>query len=84
MRRRAAAASRGSGLGRTQGQSERLQRQRVEVAPWCPAVCEPVGHTVHGILQARILECGAVPFSRGSPQPGIEPASRIAGGFFTS
>ena len=45
MRRGAAAASRGSGLGRTQGQTKRLQRQRVEVAPWCPAVCEPVGHS---------------------------------------
>ena len=26
-------------------------------------------YTVHGILQARILECVAVPFSRGSSQP---------------
>ena len=28
--------------------------------------------TVHGILQARILEWAAVPFSRGSSNPGIE------------
>ena len=28
-----------------------------------------MNYTVHGILQARILECAAVPFSRGSSQP---------------
>ena len=33
-------------------------------------------HTnVPGILQARILECVAVSFSRGSSQPRIEPRS---------
>ena len=32
-------------------------------------------YTVHGIVQARILEWVAVPFSRGSSQPGIEPRS---------
>ena len=38
-------------------------------------------YTVHGILQARILEWVAFPFSRG-----IFPTqvSHIAGGFFTS
>ena len=35
----------------------------------------------HGILQARILEWMAVPFSRGSSQPRV---SCIAGGFFTT
>ena len=30
---------------------------------------------VHGILQARILEWVVFPFSRGSPQPRIEPRS---------
>ena len=29
----------------------------------------------HGILQARILEWGAMPSSRGFPNPGIEPRS---------
>ena len=29
----------------------------------------PMDYTVHGILQARILECLAFPFSRGSSQP---------------
>jgi len=35
-------------------------------------------YTVHGILQGRILEWIAIPFSRGSSQgshPGIEPRS---------
>ena len=41
--------------------------------------------TVHGILQARILEWLAVPFSRGSSQPrGRTQVSHIAGRFFTS
>ena len=41
--------------------------------------------TVHGILQARILEWVAFPFSRGSSQhKDRTPVSRIAGGFFTS
>ena len=31
--------------------------------------CGPSGSFVHGILQARILEWGAIPFSRGSFQP---------------
>ena len=33
------------------------------------------GSSVHGILQARILEWVAISFSRGSPDPGIEPQS---------
>ena len=32
-------------------------------------------YIVHGILQARILEWVAIPFSRGSSQPRIEPQS---------
>ena len=37
------------------------------------------------ILQARILEWVAIPFSRDLPNPGIKPRSTIiAGGFFTS
>ena len=42
-------------------------------------------YTVHGILQARILEWVAFPFSRGSFQPGdLTQVSLISGGFFTS
>ena len=39
------------------------------VAQSCPTLCDPMDYTVHGILQARILEWGAFPFSRGSSQP---------------
>ena len=41
-------------------------------------------YRVHGILQARILEWVAFPFSRGSPQPRAQKRSYTAGGFFTS
>ena len=38
-----------------------------------PMDCSPPDHSVHGILQARILEQVAMPFSRGLPNPGSEP-----------
>ena len=42
---------------------------KVLVAQWCltlwdPVDCSPPGSSVHGILQARILEWVAIPFSR--------------------
>ena len=40
-----------------------------------PTDCSLQGSSVHGILQARILEWVAIPFSRGSCQPRIEPGS---------
>ena len=41
--------------------------------------CSPPGSSVRGILQARILEWVAMPFSRGSsPDPGIEPMSLVS------
>ena len=51
----------------------------------CDSVdCSPLGSSVHGILQARILEWLAIPFSRGSSQPkGRTWVSCIAGRFFT-
>ena len=51
------------------------QLKKVKVAQSCPTLCDPMDYTVHGILQARILEWVAFPFSRGSPNPGIEPKS---------
>ena len=56
----------------------------VKVAQSCPTLCDPMDYTVHGILQARILEWVAFPFSRWSFQPrdGTQ-VSRIAGRFFT-
>ena len=35
------------------------------------------GSSVHGILQTRILEWAAIPFSRGSSQPRMEPRSPL-------
>ena len=45
-----------------------------EVAQSCPTLCDPMdcslpGFSVHGILQARILEWITISFSRGSPRP---------------
>ena len=48
---------------------------KVKVAQLCPTLCDPVDYTVHGILQARILEWVVFPFSRGSSQPRDEPSS---------
>ena len=43
-----------------------LNNQKVKKATQsCPTLCDPVDYTVHGILQARILEWVAFPFSRG-------------------
>ena len=45
----------------------------------------PHDYTAHGILQARMLEWVAIPFSRGSSEPRDQTqVSHIAGGFFTS
>ena len=41
----------------------------------CLTLCDPMDCIVHGILQARILEWVAFPFSRDLPNPGIEPRS---------
>ena len=48
---------------------------KVKVTQSCLTLCDPVDYAVHGILQARILEWVAFPFSRGSSQPRIEPRS---------
>ena len=57
----------------------------VKVAQLCPTLCDPMDYTVHGILQARILEWVAFPFSRVSSQPKDQTqVSCIAGGFSTS
>ena len=42
---------------------------KLKVIQLCPTLCDPMDYTVHGILQAGILEWVAFPFSRGSPQP---------------
>ena len=44
---------------------------KVKVTQSCPTLCDPMNYTVHGILQARILEW--VFFSGDLPNAGIEP-----------
>ena len=65
----------------------------VLVSKSCPTLCDamdcsPVGSSVHGILQERILEWVAMPSSRGSPQPRdqthISYVSCVGRGFFTT
>ena len=52
---------------------------KVKVAQSCSTVCDSIG-----ILQDRILDWVAFPFSRGSSQPRDQTqVSHIAGGFFT-
>ena len=59
------------------------------VAQSCPTLCDPMdssppGSSVHGILQARILEWVAIPFFRKSSQPSdLTQAFCTAGRFFT-
>ena len=58
---------------------------KVKVAQSCLTLCDPMDYTLHGILQARILEWVAFSFSRGSSQPRERTqVSLIAGGFFTN
>ena len=53
-----------------------------------PVYCSPPGSSVHGILQAIMLEWMVMPFSRGSSQPRdrscVSFVSCIAGKFFTN
>ena len=53
-----------------------------------PMDCNPPDSSVHGILQARLLEWVAMPTSREYPNPGIELMSlmclALAGRFFTT
>ena len=56
-----------------------------KVSQSCPTLCDPMGYSVRGILQDRILEWVAFPFSRGFPQPRDRTqVSHIAGGLSIS
>ena len=49
-----------------------------------PTDSSPPGSCVHGISQTRILEWGAICFSREILNPGVKPTSpALAEGFFT-
>ena len=64
-------------------------RSEVKVAQSCLALCNSMncslpGFSVHGILQTRILQWVAIPFSRGFSQPRDRTqVSHIVGRFFT-
>ena len=60
-----------------------------EVAQSCPSLCDPMdcslrGSSIHGIFQARILECVAISFSRGFSWPGdwTQVSSIASRGFY--
>ena len=60
--------------------SPSFKKKESEVAQSCPTLFDPMdyslpGSSVHGILQARVLECIAIPFSRDLLDPGIKPGS---------
>ena len=61
----------------------------VLVPQLCPTLCDPMdcspqGSSLHGILEARILEWVSVPFSKGSSQPRDRThVAHISGRFFT-
>ena len=45
----------------------------VKITQLCPTLCSPMNYTVHGILQARILEWVVIPSPGDLLSPGIEP-----------
>ena len=48
-----------------------------QVTQSCPTLCDPTDYTVHGILQVRILEWVAFPFSKWIfPAQGLNPGLR--------
>ena len=65
------------------------RKEKVFVVQLCLTLCDTMdysapGSSVHGILQARILEWVAMPFSRGSSRPRDQTqVSCISGRFFT-
>ena len=53
-----------------------MKEVKVRGARSCPTLCDPMDYTVHGTLQARILEWSAFPFPQGNlPNSGMEPRS---------
>ena len=71
------------------GLPEKILAMCVLAVQLCPTLWEPMSSSrpdssVHGILQARMLEWVAISFSRNLPDPGIELVSCIADRFFTT
>ena len=56
------------------GKSSNSEKEsEVKVAQLCPTLCDPMDYTVHGILQARILQWVAFPFQGTFPIQGSNP-----------
>ena len=75
-----------------QSLASRISQLPVIITQSCPTLCDPMhcsppGSSVYGIVQSRILDWIAIPFSRGSSWPRdrtcISWASCMVGGFFT-
>ena len=72
----------------TEYQQQKLQRVKMIATQSCPTLFDPIdysppGSSIHGILQARILEWVVMPFSRGSSQSRDQTqVSCLAGRFF--
>ena len=64
---------------RTQYMWSTINEAKAKVTQSCLTLCNTMDYTVHGILQARILEWVAFPFFRDRTQ-----VCCIAGGFFSS
>ena len=56
-------------------QARMVERKSVKIAQLCLTLCDLMDYTVHGILQARILEWVAFSFSGDLPNPGIKSRS---------
>ena len=66
-------------------ETSEYEKLKVKVSQLCLAVCNPMYCIVHEILQARVLEWVALPFSRGSSRPrNCTRVSYISGRFFTN
>ena len=62
-----------------------IMKKKVKVSQSCLTLCDPMDYTVHGVLQAEILEWVAFPFSKGSSRHRDQTqVSHIVGGFFTN
>ena len=58
---------------------------KVKVTQSFLTLCDPMDYTVHEILQSRIVEWVAIPFSRGPSQLRDQTqVAHILGGFFTN
>ena len=67
-------------VGKSGGKPQNHYAALCLITQSCPTLCIPMdcslpGSSIHGILQARILEWVAIPFSRDLPDPGLKHSS---------